>query len=108
MNKRSAMTVAAGLVAALVSAVGAVSVSLAGRSSVQAQSPSAAKPIVKTIRRTITIHRKPKQSPAPIQVVTAAPRSTTPSAPVTVSSGSLAPGSGSGEGDEGGERGGDD
>jgi len=108
MNKRSAMTVAGGLVAALLSAIGAVSVSLAGRTSVQAQSPSALKPIIKTTHRTITIHRKAHQSTAPVQVVTATPGSTRSSAPITVSSGSLSSGNGSHEGDDGEERGDDD
>jgi hypothetical protein len=108
MNKRSAMVVAGGLVAALVSAIGAISAGLAGRTSLEAQSPSAVKPIVKTIHRTVTVHGKPKQPIAPVQVVSAAPGSTGPSAPITVSSGSLSGGIGSFEDDAGEERGGDD
>src|SRR5581483_3428481 len=71
MNRKSAMAIAGGLVAALMSAVGAISASVTGRAPAEAQSAHAARPIVKTITRTITVHRKPKHAaPAPVQVVT--------------------------------------
>jgi hypothetical protein len=92
MNKKSAMAIAGGLVAALMSALGAVSVSVTGRAPAEAQPTHVAKPIVKTITRTITIHRKPKHSaPAPVQVVTLSPSTMAP-APVTTTSGSLSSG----------------
>ncbi len=116
MNKKSAMAVAGGLVAALMSAVGAISVSVTGRAPAGAQPAHAAKPIVKTIRRTITIHRKPKHTAPPaVQIVTVPPATTlgpASAAPVTTTSGSLSTGHESEddghEDDHGRERGGDD
>ncbi len=114
MNRKSAMAIAGGLVAALMSAVGAISASVTGRAPAEAQSAHAARPIVKTITRTITVHRKPKHAaPAPVQVVTVSPATTLgqPPAPVTTTSGSLSTGHESEDGheDDGGEEhGGDD
>lgn len=104
MNKKSAMAIAGGLVAAVLSAAGAISVGLGNRTAAQTPPPPAAKPIVKTIRRTITIHKKAKSSPAP-SVVTLAPSAPAPAPVTTVSSGSLA---GGGESDDSEGQGGDD
>ncbi len=102
MNKKSAMAIAGGLVAAIGSTLGAVSASLTNGTTPQAQAEPArtAKPIVRTIHRTVTVHKKPKHTPAPVQIVAVAPGSTSTSAPVTHSSGSLAAGH---ESDDGGE-----
>jgi hypothetical protein len=84
MNKRSAMVVAAGLVAALLAGGAALSFSLAGGTAV-AQDGGRVKPIVKTERRTVTVHKKAKADPAQI---------------VTVSSPSSGDGSSSSVGDD--------
>ncbi len=67
MNKRSAMTIAAGLVAA---GVAAFSLSL-GSSATPASASSKAhrKPIVRTIERTVTVERKAKGGASGAQVV---------------------------------------
>ncbi len=78
MNKRSAMTIAAGLVAALLAGVAAFSLSL-GSSATPASASSKAhrKPIVRTIERTVTVERKAKGGASGAQVVTLqAPSST--------------------------------
>lgn len=78
MNKRSAMTIAAGLVAALLAGVGAFSLSL-GSSATPASASSKAhrKPIVRTIERTVTIEKKAKGGASGALVVTLqAPSST--------------------------------
>jgi hypothetical protein len=109
MNKRSAMVIAGGLVAALVSAVGAISASFTSGTPAQAQPTAALQPKVRTITRTITIHKKPKhQSAAPVQVITVGPSTQGSSAPVTVSSGSLSSGHGSDDEGEHEYEGGDD
>jgi hypothetical protein len=68
MNKRSAMLVAAGLVAALLAGGTALSFSLAGGTAVAQD--GRVEPIVRTERRTVTIHKK--ADPKPAQVVTIA------------------------------------
>ncbi len=57
MNKRSAIALAGGTAAALVSGVAGYSLSL---TQATAQATTAEKPIVRTEVRTITIHKKPK------------------------------------------------
>ncbi|MFB3737613.1 MAG: hypothetical protein ACE14W_01440 [Candidatus Velamenicoccus archaeovorus] len=93
MNKRSAMVIAGGLVAALVSAIGAVSAGFTSGTAAEARPTQALRPKVRTITRTITVHKKPKhQTPAPVHVVTVGPSGAASPAPVTVSSGSLSSG----------------
>jgi hypothetical protein len=68
MNKRSAMVVAAGLVAALLAGGVALSFSLAGGTAA-AQDGGRVKPIVKTERRTVTIHKKAEAKPAEVVTI---------------------------------------
>ena len=68
MNKRSAMLMAAGLVLTMIVAGIAITAGLTGPSA-SAATPRAAhhhapKPIVKTIHKTETVHKKAPQSPA--------------------------------------------
>lgn len=70
MNKRSAMVVAAGLVAALLAGGMALSFSLAGGTAV-AQDGGRVKPIVRTERRTVTIHKQAKAKPAQVVTISA-------------------------------------
>lgn len=56
MNKRSAMLMAAGLVSALAIGAAAMSLSLGGDTAT-AESRARVKPVVKTIRDTVTIHK---------------------------------------------------
>lgn len=112
MNKKSAMAISGGLVAALASAIGAVSTGVTSGPTAQAegQPQAAASPIVRTIHRTVTIHKKPKQASAPVQIVQTPPSAAT-TAPVTHSSGSLTSGhddEGEHEGYEDDHEGGDD
>jgi hypothetical protein len=76
MNKRSAMVVAAGLVAALMAGGTALSFSLAGGTAA-AQDGGRVRPIVKTERRTVTIHKKAKAKPAEVVMVSAPSTSST-------------------------------
>jgi hypothetical protein len=81
MKKRSAMTIAGGLVAALLA--GAVSLSL-GFASGTTPSISTVRPEprVRTIERTITIHKKADPKPAVVQTIAApAPAPAAASAP---------------------------
>jgi hypothetical protein len=83
MKKRSAMTIAGGLVAAMLA--GAVALSL-GFASGQTSGTSAVRPEprVRTIERTITIHKKAKPKPAIVQTI-AVPAQVAPAAPARVS-----------------------
>jgi hypothetical protein len=67
MKKRSAMLIAAGLVVAL--AIGAAAMSLSLGTTASAEG-SRARPIVKTVRDTVTIHKKAKGSSDGPTVVT--------------------------------------
>lgn len=67
MNKRSAMLMAAGLVVALGLGAAAMSFSLGESASAEG---SRAKPIVKTVRDTVTIHRQARGSNAGPAVIT--------------------------------------
>ena len=67
MSKRSAFTVAGGLVAAILAVVVALSTLGLARTSTPATVAQAQKPIVKTITKTITIHRKASAKPATAQ-----------------------------------------
>ncbi|HZD78756.1 MAG TPA: hypothetical protein VE646_01785 [Actinomycetota bacterium] len=110
MNKRSAMIVAGGLVGAVASTAGAVSAGLASGPTAQAQTEPvrATKPVVKTIHRTITIHREPKHQAAPVRAIAVGPSAAASTAPLTHSSGSLAAGGFDDEHEGGGFEGGDD
>jgi hypothetical protein len=88
MKKRSAMTIAGGLVAALLT--GAVALSLGfsnGGAATTTAAPAQREPRVRTIERTIKVHRKSKHTPAPIvrtipaPAAPAAPAPAAPSAP---------------------------
>lgn len=60
MNRRSAMAVAGGLVAAMLAGAVAFSATLDGGGSTIAASTAAPTPIVRTIHHTVTIHKKAK------------------------------------------------
>jgi hypothetical protein len=68
MNKRSATMIAVGLAAALLAGVAAVRMTAGGAIPTSAASERA-KPIVRTIDRTITVHRKAKAAPQPAVVM---------------------------------------
>ena len=85
MTKRSAITIAAGLVSALVAGAAAFSLSFGAPQTPSAVVATKAKPIVRVERRTVTVHKKAKQHAGQARVVTihrAAPTA------VAVSSGS--------------------
>jgi hypothetical protein len=87
MNKRSAMVVAAGLVAALLAGSAALSFSLSGGTAA-AEGAARVKPIVKTERRTVTIHKKAKANPAEVVTISAPSTSGSSIDPSSGSSGS--------------------
>ncbi len=70
MKKRSAMTVAAGLVAALLAGAVAMSLGFSGGQTASAGSGDP-KPRVRTIERTVTIHRKAKPKAPEVVTITA-------------------------------------
>ena len=104
MKKRSALTVAAGVVGALLSGVIGYTMRLAGTQSATVP-PTQQKPVVKTITTTVRVKKKPKVrhvAAAPSRVSVASASST----PATTSTGgSHAHGD---EGDDSGEHGGGD
>jgi hypothetical protein len=73
MNKRSAMLVAAGLVLTLVVGGVAVAVGMTGPSASSAQPKlthhKKNKPIIKTTKKTITVHKKAKAQPGAVVTV---------------------------------------
>jgi hypothetical protein len=75
MNKRSALVLAAGLFAALMAGAVAMSVGLSGNDTAQA-SLKEPKPIVKTVHRTITVHKAAKAAEPQVVRVVSAPTST--------------------------------
>jgi hypothetical protein len=82
MKKRSAMTVAGGLVAALLAGMVAMSLGFAsGPTATAGNEP--VKPRVRTIERTVTIHKKAKPKPAQVVTVTAPAPASAQSAPST-------------------------
>lgn len=93
MTKRAAMLTAAGLVAALAFGAMALSFGLAGNDPVQA-GPKDPKPIVRTVRRTVTVEKPAKTAQQPVQVV----RLSSASVPSTNSA--VAPNTTSDEGSE--------
>jgi hypothetical protein len=106
MNKRSAMLVAAGLVLTLIVGGVAIAVGMTGPSS-SAASPKTVKqhkkqkPIIKTVRRTITVHKKAPAA-AVAAPVYAASSGTAPSTSSGYASSNTGSGSGSSYGDDGG------
>ncbi len=109
MKKRSAITLAGGLVGALVSGligyslrVGAEASSTATPATLRQSQPG---PIVKTITTTITIHRKVKpKAPAGVRIVPATVVAAHPATqPVTHTGASATGGDDSGEGGSGGD-----
>jgi len=70
MNKRSAMTIAAGLVAALLTGAVALSMGLTGAET--ADAGGAPDPRIRTVHRTVTVHREAKAGePKTVTIVTA-------------------------------------
>jgi hypothetical protein len=82
MKKRSAMTVAGGLVAALLAGMVAMSLGFASGPTATAGGEPV-KPRVRTIERTVTIHKKAKPKPAQVVTVTAPAPASVQSAPAT-------------------------
>ena len=69
MKKRSAMTIAAGLVAALLTGAIALSLGFTGSPTAAAQSDRVA-PKVRTVHRTVTVHREAKaEAPKTVTIV---------------------------------------
>jgi hypothetical protein len=106
VKKRSALTVAAGVVGALLSGIIGYTMRLTGgQAATASQAPQ--KPVVKTITTTVHVKKKPKvrhvtATPARVSVVSGS------STPATTSTGG-SHASGGDEGDDGGEHeGGDD
>jgi len=106
MNKRSAMMVAAGLVLTLVVGGVAVAVGMTGPEASSAQpklTHHKNKPIIKTTKKTVTVH---KQAPAQAGAVVTVPAAS--SGTVSSSSGSSYDDSTTGGASYGGNSGGDD
>ena len=106
MNKRSAMLMAAGLVLTVIVAGVAIAAGLTGPAA-SAAAPRAVhhrdpKPIVKTIRKTVTVHKKAPQAPAAPVTYAAAPAPMAPPAARSISYPSAAPASPAGYVDDGG------
>ena len=84
MNKRSALMVAAGLVLTLIVGGIAVAVGMTGptvSSAVpRAERRSAQEPIVRTVRRTVTVHKKAEAKPGEVVQVAASASTSTSSA----------------------------
>ena len=70
MPKRSAITIAAGLVSALVAGAAAFSLSFGAPQAPSAAASTKAKPTVRVERRTVTVHTKAKQHAGQARVVT--------------------------------------
>lgn len=85
MNKRSAVMVAAGLVLSLIVGGLAVAVGLTGptvsNAVPRAERRSAPEPVVRTLRRTVTVHKKAE--PKPGEVVQIAAQSSAPGSTVS-------------------------
>jgi hypothetical protein len=108
VRKRSALTVAGGLVGALLSGVVGYTMRLTGGEAPSTTARAAEKPIVKTITSTIRIKKKPKvrHVAGPTGASAAVSSSSGSSKPPATSTGGSHPSQG---GDDGGEReGGDD
>jgi hypothetical protein len=90
MNKRSALMLSAGLVLTLIVGGLAVATGLTGPSVSnavpQAQRSSTSEPVVRTVRRTVTVHKKSDAKPGQV-VRVAAPAATSGTSGVSGSSG---------------------
>lgn len=90
MNKRSALMLSAGLVLTLIVGGLAVATGLTGPSVSnavpQAQRSSTSEPVVRTVRRTVTVHKKADAKPGQV-VRVAAPAATSGTSGVSGSSG---------------------
>jgi hypothetical protein len=69
MKKRSAILMAAGLVVALVAGAVAMTIGFSGNGTAEAGSRAKRDPVVRTIRRTITVHKDAKATDQAVQVV---------------------------------------
>jgi hypothetical protein len=70
MTKRTAMLMAAGVVAALLGGSVALSFGLSGGGTAAAETPRRLEPIVRTVHRTVRVEKEAKGPAEPIQVVT--------------------------------------
>lgn len=70
MTKRTAMLMAAGVVAALFAGSIALAFGLSGNTAASADSPRTADPIVRTIHRTVRVEKEAKPAERQVQVVT--------------------------------------
>jgi hypothetical protein len=70
MTKRTAMLMAAGVVAALLGGSLALAFGLSGNTAAVADTPAKRDPIVRTIHRTVTVDKQAKGSDQPVRVVT--------------------------------------
>jgi len=70
MTKRTAMLMAAGVVAALLGGSVALSFGLSGGGTATAETPKRLAPIVRTVHRTVRVEKEAKGSTEPIQVIT--------------------------------------
>ena len=70
MTKRTAMLMAAGVVAALLGGSVALSFGLSGGGTATAETPKRLDPIVRTVHRTVRVEKEAKGSTEPIQVIT--------------------------------------
>ncbi|MGZ8585678.1 MAG: hypothetical protein ACXWXP_09405 [Actinomycetota bacterium] len=83
MKKRSAMSIAGGLVAALVAGFAAMSLGFARGDTTPTASAERVEPRVRTIERTVTIHKKAKSEEAPVVRTIPAPAPASASAPAS-------------------------
>lgn len=82
MKKRSAILMAAGLVVALLSGAVAMTIGLSGNGAAEAGGRAKQDPIVRTIRRTVTVHKDANPSDqASVEVVRLSSSSSTMSGP---------------------------
>ena len=70
MTKRTAMLMAAGVVAALLGGSVALSFGLSGGVTATADTPKRLDPIVRTVHRTVRVEKEAKGSTEPVQVIT--------------------------------------
>jgi hypothetical protein len=70
MTKRTAMLMAAGVVAALFAGSLALAFGLSGNTAASADSPKTTDPIVRTVHRTVRVEKEAKPAERQVQVVT--------------------------------------
>jgi ABC-type glycerol-3-phosphate transport system substrate-binding protein len=70
MTKRTAMLMAAGVVAALFAGSVALAFGLSGTTAATADTPAKLDPIVRTVHRTVRVEKEAKPADQPVQVVT--------------------------------------